>query len=299
MEVSNDRIINDRYAISFPIAGCMRWGQWGAGFSPAQYDQMIEECLDLGVTTFDHADIYGNYTTEAEFGEVLRVKPHLRDKMQLITKCGICMVSPARPLHTIKHYDYSAKHIIESVEQSLKNLQTDYLDVLLLHRPSPIMNPNEVMEAVEKLQSDGKIVEFGVSNFLIQHVAAIGNYLEVSYNQLEMSVHHLQSFNDGSVENAELNGITLMAWSPLGGDKAGKIENAQLTEVLKKLAAEFECTEAEIKLAWLYNHPAFISPVIGTTNAAHVRQAVEAISIELSTQQWFEIWQAASGKEVD
>ncbi|MFM7357279.1 MAG: aldo/keto reductase, partial [Sediminibacterium sp.] len=149
-----------------PVAGCMRWGSWGARFTQSDYRNMMDACMDAGITAFDHADIYGDYTTEEEFGEALRSAPFDRSKMQLISKCGIRMITPNRPAHQIKSYDTSAQHIIESVERSLKNLATDYLDLLLIHRPDPLLQPDEVAAAVIRLQDAGKIRSFGVSNFL-------------------------------------------------------------------------------------------------------------------------------------
>jgi predicted oxidoreductase len=146
-----------------PIIGCMRWGVWGENFSTAQYDTIINQCLEIGLTEFDHADIYGHYTTEADFGNALKNNSSLRGKMQLITKTGIQMLTPNRPQHAIKSYNTSAKHIKESVETSLKNLHTDYIDTLLIHRPDILLNPIEVAECIASLKKEGKIKNFGVS----------------------------------------------------------------------------------------------------------------------------------------
>ena len=145
------------------IAGTMNWGQWDKKLSTQQMIHLINICIENKITTFDHADIYGGYTTEAEFGKAFGESNISRDKLQIISKCGIKHTQGRD--YPIKHYDYSAAYIIWSVENSLKNLQTDYLDVLLLHRPSPLMQADEIAEAVEKLKSDGKIIDFGVSNF--------------------------------------------------------------------------------------------------------------------------------------
>ena len=165
--------------IPAPIAGCMRWGIWGAGFTRAQYHQMIDDCLDAGITAFDHADIYGDYTTEAEFGEALQLNPGRRQQMQLISKCGIQMKTPNRPQHGIKSYNTSASHIIRSAERSLENLQTDFLDLLLIHRPDPLLHQEEVAEAVSRLQQAGKIISFGVSNFLPAETSMLKKWVPI------------------------------------------------------------------------------------------------------------------------
>ena len=146
------------------VAGTMNWGVWDKNLTVKEMGQMISLCLENNITTFDHADIYGSYTTEADFGKAFAASKIAREKMQLISKCGIQLVSDNRK-NSVKHYDYSADYIIWSVENSLKNLQTDYLDVLLLHRPSPLMQPDAIAEAVLKLKSEGKIIDFGLSNF--------------------------------------------------------------------------------------------------------------------------------------
>jgi len=144
----------------------MRWGVWGTNFSTVQYRHMIESCLQYDITCFDHADIYGDYTTKADFGEVLKENPSLQQYLKLITKCGIQLVTKSRPEHTIKSYDTFAEHIIQSAERSLQNFNTDYLDVLLIHRPDLLLNPSEVTKAIDQLKQQGKILSFGGSNFL-------------------------------------------------------------------------------------------------------------------------------------
>ena len=160
----------------------MNWGQWGEKFSTARYQKMIEECIDAGISTFDHADIYGSYTTEAEFGKALKQIPSVRKNIQLITKCGIKMISDERPDHLIKSYDTSAKHILQSVEQSLKNLTTDYLDILLIHRPDPLMHPDEIAEVFTKLKNRERcyILEFQILPYYKQHYFIPGFLLNIT-----------------------------------------------------------------------------------------------------------------------
>ncbi|TAF56105.1 MAG: oxidoreductase, partial [Sphingobacteriia bacterium] len=174
--------MNPSILLQAPIAGCMRWGAWGAGFSKAEYRDMIDQCLELGIQSFDHADIYGDYTTEEEFGEVLKEDKTLRSRLKLITKCGIKMVSENRPDHQVKSYHTGRKHILQSVEQSLKHFGTDYLDVLLIHRPDPLLNPTEVAEAIQVLQQQGKVLAFGVSNFMPHQAEVLRQWVPLSYH---------------------------------------------------------------------------------------------------------------------
>ena len=172
------------------IAGVMNWGVSDKNLNTTEMSHLINLYLANGITSFDHADIYGGYTTEASFGKALSESKINRKKIQLITKCGIEHISENRPKNKVKHYDYSAAYIIWSVENSLKNLQTDFLDVLLLHRPSPLMVADEIAEAVEKLKSEGKIIDFGLSNFTSFQTALISQKTEVNYNQIQFSATH-------------------------------------------------------------------------------------------------------------
>jgi predicted oxidoreductase len=255
---------------------------------------MIEKSLELGFTTFDHADIYGDHTTEAEFGEVLKSHPELREQMEIVTKCGILRVCDNKPQHYIKAYDSSKEHILQSAEDSLRQLGTDYIDVLLLHRPDFLMNPDEIGEAFELLYRSGKVRSFGVSNFTKSQVEMLSESVPVGTHQLEISVKALQAFSDGTLDQCTKDGIVPMAWSPLGG---GDLPKA-LVEELKKRADEFGTTPQVIALAWLMQHPAGILPVIGTTKEDHLVKSKEALSIKLDRQQWYSIYQASTGVRI-
>src|SRR5688572_29183186 len=167
------------------IAGCMKWGEWGAKFSTPQYLRLIEECIAAGITTFDHADIYGDYTVEEEFGKALREKPSLRGQIQLITKCGIRRFTPNRPAHRINSYDTSKKHIFHSVDSSLKLFHTDHLDLLLIHRPDPLMDADEIAGAFTQLKNQGKVLHFGVSNFTVSQLQMIHAAFPVEFRSEE------------------------------------------------------------------------------------------------------------------
>jgi predicted oxidoreductase len=284
------------------IAGVMKWGVWGENLNTAQLEALITESIENGVTTFDHADIYGHYTEEAHFGAVLGAQPSLRQKMQLISKCGICLVTPNRPQHNIKTYNTSKEHIIASVENSLRNLQTDYLDALLIHRPDPLMQPAEVAEAFTILKQSGKVLHFGVSNFTPSQVALLDAFFSVEINQIEASVLRLEPFSDGTLDQCMVKKIRPMAWSPLGGgvlvsDKADeRVE--RIRNKTAELAEKHNATADQILLAFLLKHPAQIDVVLGTTKIERVKAAVAAMSISLSKEDWFSLWAASVGREV-
>jgi len=287
--------------ITSPVAGVMRWGVWGANFSTAQYREMIETCLQYGIFAFDHADIYGDYTTEEDFGAALKENPSLRQHLKLITKCGIQMVTPNRPAHSIKSYNTSREHIIRSVEQSLRNFGTDYLDVLLIHRPDPLLYPAEVAEAVEQLKEQGKILSFGVSNFLPHQTDLLAKYTLVEYNQLEISLLQLQALTDGSLENCMKNKIIPMAWAPLGGGLFTDDSHPRfraISATANQLAEKYNTGLNEILLAWLHTHPSGIQSVIGTTKIERLLQAKAAAAIRLEKEDWFALLLAAKGEDV-
>lgn len=273
------------------VVGTMRWGIWDAKFTTAQYEAMIDTSMSLGMSTFDHADIYGDYTTEAEFGAALKLHPEWRSQIELVTKCGIIRVCDQKPEHYIKAYDFTKSHILQSAEDSLRNLQTDYLDVMLLHRPDLLMDPDEVAEAFELLYTSGKVRSFGVSNFTPSQVKLLQSTVPVGVHQLEVSVKDVSAFDDGRLDQCALDGIVPMAWSPLGG---GTLLNEMLT-VLEPLATAFEVTPQAIALAWLLQHSSGILPVVGTTKAENLEAAQAALNIKLDRQQWYTIYQSATG----
>ncbi len=286
------------------VLGVMNWGVWGHRLRPHQMLRLMEESIQSGVTTFDHADIYGGYTTEAEFGAALRLHPGLRHKMQLITKCGIKMPIAGRPQHHIKSYDTSAAHIRASVEQSLKNLQTDYIDLLLIHRPSPLMNPEEVAGIFEALRQEGKVKYFGVSNFRPSQFELLNASFPLATNQVEASLQHLAPFLDGTFDQCLLKGVKPMAWSPLGGGSVFTDKGNPQVQRIRATAGRIMRRRSEsigldrLLLAWLMQHPAGILPVIGTARIERLRAAAEAVKIKLSREEWYELWQASTGREV-
>lgn len=283
-----------------PIVGCMRWGSWGANFTKDEYLKIINQCIEIGLNEFDHADIYGDYTTEAAFGETLKGNSSLRTKIKLITKCGIKMMSPNRPDHHIKSYDSSASHIKASVENSLKNFNTDYIDTLLIHRPDVLMNVQEIAEVISSLKQEGKVKYFGVSNFTKEQVELLKQYIKVEQHQIEISTTNLDAFQNGILEQAQINNIKIQSWSPLGnGLLDGQTElHKRIMTVIEKLGQQHSVSVTSILLAFLYAHPAGIIPVMGTTKFERLVEAKDSMQIELSRAEFYEIWTAAIDKEV-
>jgi predicted oxidoreductase len=279
----------------------MRWGKWGAGFSRAEYEAIIKDCIENDITSFDHADIYGDYTTEQEFGAALKTMKTERSKIQLITKCGIQMLSENRSHHALKSYNTSRDHIIQSVERSLVNFDTDYIDVLLIHRPDPLLNPEEVAAAVTHLKQQGKVLHFGVSNFYPSHTELLRKHIEIECNQLELSILHLPPFTNGLLDHCMQHKILPMAWAPLGGGIISDDTHPRyrsISAVSATLAKKYGTGLNQILIAWLYAHPAKIIPVVGTTKLERLLQAKEAFDIQLEREDWFALYTASAGEDV-
>ncbi|MDA8640073.1 aldo/keto reductase [Flavobacteriaceae bacterium] len=280
------------------IAGTMTWGAWGKNYTTSEMSNLIEDSLELGISTFDHADIYGGYTTEADFGEAFNQSNVDRSKVQFITKCGIQYPSEQRPLE-VKHYDYSAEHIIWSTEKSLQNLKTDYVDVLLLHRPSPLMDPKEIAKAFDHLKSQGKVKSFGVSNFTASQMSLLSSENLIEWNQIECSLTQSNLMFDDTLNYMSINQIGAMAWSPLGSYfKEDNNQNKRIKPLLSKMCSTYNASEDQILLAWLLHHPANIHPIVGTTQKERLKDAVDALSIKLKIQDWFLLLEASWGHKV-
>ncbi|WP_264548515.1 aldo/keto reductase [Flavobacterium sp. N2820] len=281
------------------IAGVMNWGVWDKNLNTNEMNHLINLFFENGITSFDHADIYGGYTTEAAFGKAWSTSKIDRKKVQLITKCGIEHISENRPQNIVKHYNYSKDYIIWSAENSLKNLQTDYLDVFLLHRPSPLLQADEVAEAVEKLKSEGKILSFGVSNFTPFQTELLRQKTAVSFNQIQFSATNHEAMLDGSLDYMQLHKITPMAWNPLGVVFRENTEQTQRLKLLfSKLVDKYHVGSDLILLAWILQHPANILPVAGTINVSRIQQLMKAKALVLDTQDWFAIWTESMGNKV-
>ena len=275
----------------------MSWGIWGRNFTPSEITQLIEKSVEIGLSCFDHADIYGGYTTEQAFGKGFVSSSLARDQVCYISKCGIQYPSEMRPLE-VKHYDYSKKHIIASVENSLKNLHTDYLDVLLLHRPSPLMEVDEIAAAFEILSNDGKIKSFGTSNFSPSQLQLLQKEVSLDWNQIECSLSSANPLFDGTLDYHQTNTIGTMAWSPLGNYFKESEIRIELKELMTKLTQKYSLTEDQLLLAWLLKHPAHIHAVVGTTKIDRLQAAQEASTVELDLQDWFLLLEAQKGASV-
>ena len=276
----------------------MTWGAWGKKFSTKEMTELMHHCLEQGITTFDHADIYGGYTTEADFGRAFNESGIDRNGIQLISKCGIQNEAETRD-NRVKHYQYDADYIIWSAEQSLRHLQTDYLDLLLLHRPSPLMAAEEVAKAFETLKDQGKIKSFGVSNFTPSQMELIGSTSGIAANQIEFSLTQHEAMHDGTLDYMSLNRITAMSWSPLGVVfKEDTEQTRRIHRLLGSLIDKYDATEDQLLLAWILKHPTGIHPVIGTTTKQRISDAIKAIDIELDLQDWFQMLVAAQGHKV-
>ena len=286
-------------ALSPIISGTMNWGVWDKNLTTKEMENMIQICIENKITTFDHADIYGDYTTEADFGKAFHASKISREKLQLITKCGIQMIAEKRPENKIKHYEYSKEYIIWSAEESLKKLKTDFIDVFLLHRPSPLMQADEIAEAVEKLKTEGKIIDFGLSNFTSSQTELIRSKTEVSFNQVQFSATHYEAMTDGSLDYMQTHGIRPLSWNPLGTVFR---EDTKKTRRLKKLLADlvqkYSLGSDTLLLAWILKHPAGVIPIAGTVNIARIQSLMKAAELEMDKEDWFAIWTESMGDDV-
>jgi len=289
----------DGLVMSRIVAGMWRMGDWDMNVD--QRIAFIEQCLALGVTTFDHADIYGNYGCEGLFGEALRARPDLRDRMELVSKCGIKLVTPKRPQHTIQHYDTTAAYIIGQAEESLRQLQTDRLDLLLIHRPDPLMDFDEIAEAFTRLKQDGKVRHFGVSNFSRHQFEVLDRRIPLATNQVEFSPMHVAPMFDETFDGLQDKQVAPMIWSPLAGGRLFTASDAQaenLRLVIKEIADRLQQPFASVVFAWIMQLPSRPIPLTGSGRIESIRLAVAATTFQLSRTDWFAILRAARGHEV-
>lgn len=292
--------INETCKISQVVAGCMRAAD--SGMEGDAFLKFAEECIDMGVTTFDHAPVYGGYTCEKLFGDgVIRKNPALRDKIQLVTKTGI--VLPGKNGNKTIYYDSSKAEIKKEMEASLQNLGTDYVDLLLVHRPDPLANPEETADALDTLVKEGKVLNIGVSNFMPSQIEMLQSYLKnpIVINQMELSVKTTENFFNSVTDDAFTRRMPLMAWSPLGGGSvfAGEEEQpVRLRSTLQEIADAHHTSMDVIMYAWLFVHPVRIAAITGTMNITRVKSAVEALDIQLSYDEWYLILEASRGYNV-
>lgn len=272
------------------VAGAWRMGEWGMNVE--QRVRWIEQCLNLGITSFDHADIYGGYTVETLFGEALAAQPSLRSRMQLVTKCGIKLVSERRPGHAIKSYDTSRAHVLASVDESLRAMHTDHIDLLLIHRPDALMDPDELANTFEGLRAAGKVLHFGVSNHTPSQLALLNNRIGLATNQIELSPLHLNALTDGTLDQCLDLGIRPMIWSPLAGGrlfKAGDETAQRVRTVLEALGRQHQVSVATMAYAWILRHPSRPVPITGSQRLESLQEAVAALSLPLAAEDWYRL----------
>lgn len=273
------------------VAGAWRWHT----VSAETVERLALAALEEGITSFDHADIYGDHGNEEIFGRVLDRNPGLRNKIELITKCDIKFPSAKRPDTRVHHYDTSKEHIIWSVENSLKKFRTDHINLLLIHRPDPLMDPQKVSEAFVQLNKEGKVLHFGVSNFTPSQFRMLQKHMPFPLvtNQIEISLSRIDPLFNGDLDLMLEFGVSPMAWSPLGGGTLPVNERTMFS-----MAGKYNASYTQMAIAWLLRHPAKIFPVIGTTQPERIKEAAKSIDIQLDRQDWFEMLKWVMGKEL-
>lgn len=290
--------VSDTLEFSRLIYGMWRLGD-DADTSPAHVEKKIQTCLDQGITTFDQADIYGGYIAEAVLGGALKANPALRTKMEIVTKCDIVAPAGRYADAKVKHYDTSRAHIEKSVDYSLTDMGIDVIDLLLIHRPDPMMDHHETGAALDDLVKSGKVRNIGVSNFrpwdweLLQ--SAMSNKLVT--NQIEISLKEISPFTNGDLAFHQRLGTRLMAWSPLGGGSLIS-EGGAMGAVLDELAAANGVDRSAVAVAFLLAHPAQLMPVMGTNNLERIAKISDALKVQLDRETWYRLYEAALGNEV-
>jgi predicted oxidoreductase len=286
---------------SNPIFGTMNLGHKYS--DPREILLRIKECLALGITTFDLADIYGGYTYEELFGKALTLEPSLRSQMQIVTKCDI-LANWGELQVKVKHYDTSKEYILRSVERSLTKIGTDFVDLLLIHRPDPLMNADDIADAFRQLKSEGKVLNFGVSNFTPSQFDLVQSRLDFPLvtNQVEFSVTHLAPMYDGTFDQMQRLSIQPMIWSALSGgrifsEKSVEMERivAALSAVAKELGSNV--TIDQVVYAWINTLPCKPVIILGTLELDRIKSAVNGVKLKLDRVQWFTILEAIQGRE--
>lgn len=282
-------------------AGFWRLNEWN--MSTSELIDFIETCLEVGITTMDHADIYGDYQNEEIFGEALKERPDLREKMEIVSKCGICLPVEDRPEHKLQHYNTTAEHIRESVENSLKKLNTDYLDLILIHRPDPLMDASEMADIFMKLFEEGKIKHVGVSNFTTSQFQLFQSKLDMPLvtNQVECSLLHLDAIYDGTFDQCQELNISPMLWSPFAGGKlfsgSGK-RVKRIQKAGKKICKKYDIELDQLALGWCLRLPCNPLAILGTGKNRRIKKAARALELQLDRQDWFMLLEAAQGEPV-
>ena len=280
------------------------YGMWRLGddadTSPAHVQAKVEACLAQGITTMDQADIYGDYTAEGLLGAALRAAPGLRDRIEIVTKCDIVAPVGRHAAARVKYYDTTRAHILASVDTSLQEMGTDRIDLLLIHRPDPLMDHHETGAALDEVVASGKVRAVGVSNFRPWDFRLLQSAMEtrLATNQIEMSLTAHHPFTNGDLAFLQERGIPPMAWSPLGGGSLFATSPAPLRAALHRIADAQGVDPGAVAVAWLLRHPARILPVLGTNDPSRIARIGDAARVTLDRQDWFELYTHALGHEV-
>ena len=279
------------------------YGMWRLGddedTSVAHVQAKIEACLEQGITTMDQADIYGGYEAEEVLGNALKAAPALKDQIEIVTKCDIVAPMGRYSDARVKYYDTSRAHIVASVDHSLRLMNIDKIDTLLIHRPDPMMDHHETGSALDEVVASGKVRSVGVSNFKLHDWTLLQSAMKTPLitNQIELSLTANQGFTNGDVAYLQERNVPIMAWSPLGGGSmmtgTGAVQDA-----LGKVASENGVDNAAVAVAWLLAHPANIMPVMGTNNINRIKALSDALKVNMDRETWFELYTAACGTEV-
>lgn len=267
--------------------------------TPAHVQAKIEACLAQGITTLDQADIYGGYAAEEVLGKALMAAPALKDQIEVVTKCDIVAPMGRYADAGVKYYDTSRAHILASVDHSLRLMDIDKIDTLLIHRPDPMMNHHETGAALDEVVASGKVRSVGVSNFKLHDWTLLQSAMKTPLvtNQIELSLTANLGFTDGDVAYLQERNIPIMAWSPLGGGTMMTGKGA-VQDALSKVATENDVDNSAVAVAWLLAHPANIMPVMGTNNLNRIKALSDALKVNMDRQTWFELYTAARGAEV-
>jgi predicted oxidoreductase len=277
------------------------YGMWRLGDDsdtrPAHVQAKIEACLDQGITTMDQADIYGGYMAEEVLGAGLT--PALKDRIEVVTKCDIVAPMGRYADASVKHYDTSRAHILASVDHSLRLMGLDKIDLLLIHRPDPLMDHHETGAALDEVVASGKVRAVGVSNFKLHDWTLLQSAMTTKLvtNQIELSLGAHQAFSNGDMAYLHERAIPPMAWSPLGGGALMTADDA-LGRAMDRVATAQDVDRAAVAVAWLLAHPARIMPVMGTNNISRIKRFSDALDVDMTRETWFELYTAALGDEV-
>jgi len=266
----------------------------------------IDACLAQGITTFDHADIYGDYRCEALFGEAIKARPALRDQIEIVTKTDIMLLSQQWPGTRVKHYDTTPAHVTASVERSLQRIGVEVIDLLLIHRPDPLMDATELGACLDGLIDAGKVRGVGVSNFMPWDVDLLQSRMKhrLQTNQIELGLLHTAPFTNGQLAHAQQHRLPVMAWSPLGGGRLHAqaatpgTAAARLAPRLRELARAAGTDTTAVAVAWLMHHPAGVLPVMGSNQPQRIAAFSQALQVPMDRQTWFELYELANGHEV-